>query len=1136
MKRCFFFNYIFSFAALIAICGVPICMEAQTCANETLTASTGTFSLPTQNGKYAPGLRCSWTIKPPRVRQIMLKPDNFDIQEKDLLLIFGSQDSVRPLARLTGLDLPQATTFADSVITVQFLGEALPAEQRQGGWTISYSSSPRVASVRTEDDRLAFDDIPFGNSSKILNTRVTVSNLLTFLTVTPPKGFKVSVSQSGPFLDTLRIQGPSNGSASSQLYVQFVPSEAGEFSGRIVLSAGSTETFITVSGLAAPAIYWEPMNGPFSGRVVALGNAAGNTLIAGTGSGIYRSNSNGAVWLQSNTGLNTKSAQDVFQVVSWQRNTCILTKAGMFRSQDSGRTWRRMPTNIVGSREEVEPTTLLSFANTLFIGTTTGVYRLTQGGSAWEPMNKDLPQTNELNVTALTEQNGRLYLGLITTNDIGSVYTSIDSGKSWSSAVGEDSEKAFPQDDYHYISHFASVGNRLYAVVAEYDEELEEYVSVIYRTDNNAGTWEREEGEGLTDYASSYEFNDIVSVGTTLYLATEDGVFRRTNAGPPSGTTAADSAKANTPWQQVNRGITEVSAQVLAANGANIYVGTYGGVFRSGNQGSSWVPVNQGLTAAQVYTMEEHRGVILAGTEGSGIYRSIDNGITWIPASNGLPARYIGDIYSTGTELYACGYDSEDIGNGLYTSPDNGASWVRMTDFPISNQNSRPLSPRPDIFAVTKDSRGYLFAGGSTFSVTTGTRTRLYYSVTNGISWIDAPIPKPIQTETQAVWALEDVPGLGMIVGTNGDGAYSVVTNPETRTATWTTIPFSDENEDALIVRNFATYKNVLFAATEGGLYRLNRNRLVFEPVDFGKDSIKLKQRGILTLEVADGLLYIGTFGAGAWRTSGQQWEQVQDGLLEGTDVYSLIANDISLFAGLGGNAIFRTSLQQSAATARARLDIDDNFTAAPGDSVTVIIKLGAGRNLPSSPVTITGILRFNASLLDPGEALRNEAVVNGERLLPFRAQLRSNIGSNVATFKFRALLGNSVATPLTLTNLAANGVLLTSLRPGLFTLKNLSEAGGTRLFIADSKPILTISPNPASDMTSVRIKTFEFGETIVSVTNTFGQTMKTFVTPDMEPGEYDFSTLTREMPQGVYFVTVQTPTNRVTRQLQVVR
>jgi hypothetical protein len=420
-----------------------------------------------------------------------------------------------------------------------------------------------------------------------------------------------------------------------------------------------------------------------------------------------------------------------------------------------------------------------------------------------------------------------------------------------------------------------------------------------------------------------------------------------------------------------------------------------------------------------------------------------------------------------------------------------------------------------------------LFAGGS-IGFGSDEESRLYYSTTNGATWIDAS-----SGLVYPVWALEEVPGLGMLVGTEGGGVFAGIVPNTARPNPWEFIDFEGQNDDAYYVRSFATYRNVVFAATDDGLYRLNRGRMLWERVVGDPDLVK---RPILSLYTADGTLYVGTEGGGVWRTSGQRWERVEDGLVDNADVYALVGDGFNLYAGLSGNAIYRSSLRLPATTARAVLEIDDNYTAAPGDSLVVSIKMGDVRRLPAQLPMVSGFLRFNASLLDPGEALRGEAVVNGERLLKFSAQLKPRRGDVIATFPLRALLGNSVATPLTITNLSANGVFLTTLRPGLFTLKGLSDAGGTRLFVAESKPLLSISPNPASALASVKVETFEYGETILTIANTFGQTLKTFTTQGMEPGVYDFSAVTNEMPQGIYFVTLQTPTHRITKQLQVVR
>jgi hypothetical protein len=229
---------------------------------------------------------------------------------------------------------------------------------------------------------------------------------------------------------------------------------------------------------------------------------------------------------------------------------------------------------------------------------------------------------------------------------------------------------------------------------------------------------------------------------------------------------------------------------------------------------------------------------------------------------------------------------------------------------------------------------------------------------------------------------------------------------------------------------------------------------------------------------------------------------------------------------------------------------VDDFYQAKPGDTITVTLKMGDQLNLDSTKFkvlpTAFGVLRFNASLLEPvdDETRLQSVVSNGERLVNFRAQLKSTKQTLTAPdfaiikrFRFRALLGNSVATPLSLSNLSAPNVSVLVRRPGLFTLTGLSDAGGTRLFVAESKPVVAVAPNPNPGIFTVSVKIFEGGETTVTLSNIFGQTVKTLLSPaELVPGDYDFTAALHDVPQGVYFLSVQTPTQRVVKQVQVVR
>jgi hypothetical protein len=471
---------------------------------------------------------------------------------------------------------------------------------------------------------------------------------------------------------------------------------------------------------------------------------------------------------------------------------------------------------------------------------------------------------------------------------------------------------------------------------------------------------------------------------------------------------------------------------------------------------------------------------------------------------------------------------------------DNGLTWAITSKFPKSNTDPKPLSPQPDVLTMSIDDRNVLYAG-----TTIGDESYLYASTTNGVSWREISLPS--SALLYPIFAFEDGPGTGVYVATYGGGTYWSP-NPLGASPNWTRILFDNVTGTEDYTRCFATFRDNLYVGTDAGLFRTNGARTRWLTLDNAPRQIKSSY--ILSLHVSGGMLYAGTLGNGVWRSAdGQAWERLSDGFV-GTvqDVYALGSDGINIYAGLDGNAIYRSSLSQTATTARAFLELDDFYRAKPGDTVEIALKLGTRQNLPAlAPAqmpSVSGVLRFNASLLEPvDEETRLQSVVsNGERLVNFRAQLKSDPqirltrDSVIKRFRFRALLGNSVATPLSLTNLSAPNVSVLVRRPGLFTLTGLSDAGGTRLFVAESKPVVAIAPNPTPGTFIVSVKTFESGETTVNISNVFGQTIKTLVSAELVPGDYDFSSALGDMAQGVYFVSVQTPTQRVVKQVQVVR
>jgi len=155
---------------------------------------------------------------------------------------------------------------------------------------------------------------------------------------------------------------------------------------------------------------------------------------------------------------------------------------------------------------------------------------------------------------------------------------------------------------------------------------------------------------GKTDtwyYTSGELFGSSPSGGGAYYLG--DGMFKSTDGGntwtPMAGTDVGAEHSFTTVWQGVWKVATDPSAP---ANQDEVYVATYGAIFRSVNGGNTWAAVRGSASAApfSYYTdvAVTPSGVVYAtlSSDGAqkGIWRST-NGTTWTNISPAnMPANY----------------------------------------------------------------------------------------------------------------------------------------------------------------------------------------------------------------------------------------------------------------------------------------------------------------------------------------------------------------------------------------------------------------------------------------------------------------------------------------------------------------
>jgi photosystem II stability/assembly factor-like uncharacterized protein len=137
--------------------------------------------------------------------------------------------------------------------------------------------------------------------------------------------------------------------------------------------------------------------------------------------------------------------------------------------------------------------------------------------------------------------------------------------------------------------------------------------------------------------------------------------------------------------------ISAIHAFRTGAGDLVILAGTYGeGMFRSTDEGTTWTPANEGLTAPAARTIvpDPHvQGALLCGTEPARLFRSLDAGTTWSELHGILAlgshdewylpysprAGALRNVYAppddTGRLLAAV-----EVG-GLLQSPDRGETW-----------------------------------------------------------------------------------------------------------------------------------------------------------------------------------------------------------------------------------------------------------------------------------------------------------------------------------------------------------------------------------------------------------------------------------------------------------------------------
>lgn len=368
-------------------------------------------------------------------------------------------------------------------------------------------------------------------------------------------------------------------------------------------------------------------------------------------------------WLQTNgpyggsiTSLVLKNSDKSVTLFAGTRTN------GVFRSTDIGENWIAINSGLTNPYIY----TVFTDGNYIYAGTDSGAFRSTNNGENWIAVNNGFGIKKVFRVYAFTFSEKYLFAG---SNHSG-VFRSSDNGESWSEVN-------------------SGLSNLQVNCLLTYDKYLfaGTYGGVFVSTDDG-NNW-RTINEGLPNrlYPNSKSLwlyiNTILMSGDRLFIGTEeDGMYSSKDFGET--------------WTPVNIDLKQVRVYSIIGNPSNLIVSTRNGIFRSTNNGETWIALDKTFSRFTYTTIALHDSILYTGD--NGVHYTSDYGEKWININEGLRNTAVNDLSLSAENLIAKVYTQ-----GIFLSTDNGIKWSLISDNLQVNEFSSIACDEKNIIVGTND-------------------------------------------------------------------------------------------------------------------------------------------------------------------------------------------------------------------------------------------------------------------------------------------------------------------------------------------------------------------------------------------------------------------------------------------------
>jgi photosystem II stability/assembly factor-like uncharacterized protein len=355
--------------------------------------------------------------------------------------------------------------------------------------------------------------------------------------------------------------------------------------------------------------------------------------IASDTGGVWKTTNGGGIWTPKTDTLPTMNHgalaldplnPDIIYAGTGSLNTGN-TGDGLFRSTDGGENWTKIaPASLVGSQIShiaIHPTN----PQIIHVSGSGGYVRSTNGGTTWTIQLAGVSNSVILNPTNPNiVYVGRSGQGVYRSIDGGNTVTKLTNGIPGSgiSAV--------------YVEIAKSNPDVVYACMLNTNGSL----NGVYRTADGGNSWVKKAntpnfpayGNYCCFLAVSPTNPDHVFVGGVDPRYEVAGVLRTLDG----GNTWTDISN-GPPWLHPDHHC--MAFGPAASSGQTVWQGNDGGIYKSINNGDTWINLNSTLAAAQIYNVVQHPTLpnkLMAGTQDNGTPEQSVAGTSW-------PQLQIGD-------------------------------------------------------------------------------------------------------------------------------------------------------------------------------------------------------------------------------------------------------------------------------------------------------------------------------------------------------------------------------------------------------------------------------------------------------------------------------------------------------------